>query len=69
MRQGEIVGINTSGLSRNMGLTIPATTINRVVEQLLTKGHIARGYLGVGLQPVRLPDTLKTALSTTSETG
>ena len=38
---GRIVGINTSGLSRNMGLTIPAATVNRVVEQLLTKGRIA----------------------------
>ncbi|MHB8648101.1 MAG: S1C family serine protease [Thermomicrobiales bacterium] len=66
---GEIVGINTSGLSRNMGLTIPATTIVRVVEQLLSTGHIARGYLGVGLQPVRLPDTLKQAVGVTSETG
>jgi len=66
---GEIVGINTSGLSRSMGLTIPAATVNRVVEQLLSKGHIARGYLGVGLQPVRLPDTLKQAVSVTGETG
>jgi serine protease DegQ len=66
---GEIVGINTSGLSRNMGLTIPAATVSRVVDQLLTKGHIARGYLGVGLQPVRLPDTLKAALGVSSETG
>jgi S1-C subfamily serine protease len=66
---GEIVGINTSGLSRNMGLTIPAATVSRVVEQLLSKGHIARGYLGVGLQPVRLPDTLKRAVGVTSETG
>ncbi len=66
---GEVVGINTSGLSRSMGLTIPAATVNRVVEQLLAKGHIARGYLGVGLQPVRLPDTLKRAVGVTSETG
>lgn len=66
---GEIVGINTSGLSRTMGLTIPAATINRVVDQLLSKGHIARGYLGVGLQPVRLPDTLKHAIGVSSETG
>ena len=66
---GEIVGINTSGLSRTMGLTIPATTVNRVVEQLLSTGHIARGYLGVGLQPVRLPDTLKQAVGVTSDTG
>lgn len=66
---GDIVGINTSGLSRHMGLTIPAATVNRVVEQLLSKGHIARGYLGVGLQPVRLPDTLKQAVGVTGETG
>jgi len=66
---GEIVGINTSGLSRNMGLTIPVATINRVVDQLLAKGRIARGYLGVGLQPVRLPDTLKQAVGSESETG
>jgi len=66
---GEIVGINTSGLSRTMGLTIPATTVNRVVEQLLARGHIARGYLGVGLQPVRLPDTLKQAVGVSGETG
>ncbi|MDQ6603661.1 MAG: S1C family serine protease [Chloroflexota bacterium] len=66
---GEIVGINTSGLSRNMGLTIPAATVNRVVDQLLSKGHIARGYLGVGLQPVRLPDTLKQAVGAASDTG
>jgi S1-C subfamily serine protease len=66
---GRIVGMNTSGLSRSMGLTIPAGTVARVVEQLLTKGSIARGYLGLGLQPVRLPDTLKTALGTTSDAG
>lgn len=66
---GEIVGINTSGLSRNMGLAIPAATVNRVVDQLLSKGRIARGYLGLGLQPVRLPDTLKQAVGTASDTG
>lgn len=66
---GQIVGINTSGLSRSMGLTIPAATVNRVVDTLLTKGRIARGYLGVGLQPVRLPDTLKTALGADASVG
>ena len=66
---GEIVGINTSGLSRSMGLTIPAATVNRVVDQLLSTGRIARGYLGLGLQPVRLPDTLKQTVGTTSDTG
>ncbi|WP_024519462.1 S1C family serine protease [Bradyrhizobium sp. Tv2a-2] len=37
-------------------LTIPAGTIERVATRLETHGRIARGYLGVGLQPVRLDD-------------
>jgi S1-C subfamily serine protease len=60
--QGQVVGINTSG-PRRMVLTIPTATVNRVIDQLLETGHVARGYLGLGMQPVRLPktfiDTLK----------
>jgi S1-C subfamily serine protease len=67
--QGRVAGINTSGLSRSMGLAIPASTINRVVEQLLTKGRIARGYLGIGMQPVTIPDNLKTKLSLPNNGG
>jgi S1-C subfamily serine protease len=37
-------------------VAIPATTIDRVVDEILTRGRVARGYLGVGLQPVELPD-------------
>jgi len=66
---GQVVGINTSGLSRSMGLTIPVATVNRVVDALLTKGRIARGYFGVSLQPVRLPDSLKAALGTDAGAG
>ena len=32
--------------------------MNRVADVLLSKGHIPRGYLGVGLQPMRLPAEL-----------
>jgi S1-C subfamily serine protease len=53
---GELIGIATTALSRIAGLAIPAATIERVAEQILTRGHVARGYLGVGLQPVELPD-------------
>lgn len=60
--EGNIVGMNTLG-RRGTALTIPASTINRVVEQLLTKGRIPRGYLGLGMQPVRLPENLKTSLN------
>jgi S1-C subfamily serine protease len=55
---GAVIGLNTGGLSRRQSLTVPATTIERVVAALLERGHIARGYLGVALQPVRLPRAL-----------
>ena len=39
---------------RRRTLVIPMATIDRVAELLSTKGRIARGYLGLGLQPVKL---------------
>lgn len=52
--QGRVIGINTSGPRRAV-ITVPAATVNRVVDQLLAKGRIARGFLGVALQPVVPP--------------
>ena len=52
--RGRVIGIGTSALARGYGIVIPATTIGRVSEELLAKGRIARGYLGVGTQPVAL---------------
>jgi S1-C subfamily serine protease len=65
---GRVVGMNTTG-QRGAALTIPAETINRVVEQLRTKGRIARGYVGVAMQPVPLSPDLRTALNLTAPTG
>ncbi|MBD2436806.1 S1C family serine protease [Nostoc sp. FACHB-110] len=65
---GYVVGMNTSG-RRGTALTIPAATVERVVNQLVTKGHISRGYLGVGMQPVLLPSNLKAALNLSTATG
>jgi S1-C subfamily serine protease len=59
---GRVVGINTSG-PRSMALTIPRLTVDRVVDQLLEKGRIVHGYLGLGMQPVRLPESLKRSLN------
>ncbi len=65
---GTVVGINTSG-PRNMVLAIPVDVVNRVIETLLEKGRIARGYLGLGMQPVVFPDTLKKVLNLSSAGG
>jgi S1-C subfamily serine protease len=55
---GALLGMSTSG-PRRRGLVIPAATIARVVDPLLEQGHIARGWLGVGLQPVAVPGALQ----------
>ena len=65
---GRVVGITVSGPRRTV-LAIPATTVNRVVAQLLEKGRIARGYIGLGMQPVHLPDSLKSTLTLNSNGG
>jgi len=66
---GRILGINTSGLSHNTELTIPVSTVNRVVEQLLEKGHIGRGYLGLGMYAIPLPEELQSALALSTGSG
>jgi S1-C subfamily serine protease len=55
---GRVIGIATSGLSRIAGVAIPSSTVDRVAGELLARGYIRKGYLGVALQPVALPDHL-----------
>jgi S1-C subfamily serine protease len=59
---GEFVGINTAGLHRS-GITIPAATVTRVAAQLLEKGRVERPYLGLAMQPVELPESLRSKLN------
>src|SRR2546425_7376868 len=55
---GRVLGINTSGLARGVPVTIPVATVERVVTELLERGTIRRAYLGIGTQPVRVPESL-----------
>ena len=66
---GRVAGINTSGLARATALTVPASTVSRVAAQLLSRGHIARGWLGIATQPVRLPATLQQSLGAEAAIG
>jgi S1-C subfamily serine protease len=56
--RGNVVGIATPKFARFGAIAIPAATVDRVADVLLSKGRIPRGYLGVGLQPIRLPAEL-----------
>jgi S1-C subfamily serine protease len=55
---GGLIGMSTSG-PRRRTIVIPAVTVARVIDPLLTDGRIARGWLGIGLQPVMIPDSLR----------
>lgn len=64
---GSVLGLNSSGLIRGISIALPTPTVRRTVETLLAHGHVRRGYLGVGAQPVRLPDSVAKDLG--QETG
>jgi S1-C subfamily serine protease len=67
--KGEVVGVNTRGLSRGRAVTVPVATVDRVVSELLEKGHIARPYLGIAMQPVALPDNVRSQLPAEARMG
>ena len=67
--QGRTVGMATPRFARFGAIAVPAPVIDRVVDTLLKKGHIPQGYLGVGLQPVRLPDALRQSLQRSEKTA
>jgi serine protease Do len=55
--KGEVIGVNTaiyspSGGSVGIAFDVPATTVANVIPQLEKRGHVARGWLGVQIQPV-----------------
>src|SRR3984885_13549179 len=55
---GAYLGMSTFG-PRGQVIAIPTATIERIVPLLLKSGRIARGWLGVALQAVAVPDALR----------
>lgn len=52
--RGEVIGINTAiiNFAQGIGFAIPSNMAKQVIEQLLAKGKVVRGWLGVGIQPL-----------------
>ncbi len=61
--EGEILGLNTSGLAHGSALTIPVKTAWRIADALVKHGSVKRGYIGVRTQTVNLQDSNKKSLS------
>ena len=53
-----LLGISTLG-AREPVLVIPASTVEAVLDPLLSKGRVERGWLGLALQPVLVPEALQ----------
>jgi S1-C subfamily serine protease len=64
---GDAIGMAVLGARRV--LVIPAATIERVASRLETHGRVARGYLGLGLQPVKLDDGIGAMVMSVDKTG
>src|SRR6201995_1479511 len=64
---GEAFGMAVLGPRRV--LVIPAATIERVAARLETHGRVARGYLGLGLEPGKLDDGIGAMVMSVDKTG
>ncbi|HEX2698047.1 MAG TPA: trypsin-like peptidase domain-containing protein [Anaerolineales bacterium] len=67
--EGEVLGLNTSGLARGMALTIPVKAAWRIADALDKHGTVKRGYLGVRTQSVDVPESARKALKRDQEHG
>jgi S1-C subfamily serine protease len=66
---GKLIGVATPALSRVSVFAIPLSTVTRVTDSLLAHGRVPRGYLGVGLQPIAIPEHLRSKLNLAGSTG
>ena len=66
---GDTIGLATPRFARFGAIAVPASAINKIADTLLKKGRIPHGYLGVGLQPISLPDILRESLQRKEKTA
>jgi S1-C subfamily serine protease len=64
-----MLGLNTSGLLRGKPITIPASTLTRIAEELVSKGTVAQPYIGLVMQPVQIPEPLQKQIGIGVGTG
>ncbi|MFQ5813334.1 MAG: S1C family serine protease [Anaerolineae bacterium] len=64
---GQVVGLNDRMFGRGVGVALGIPIIAHVADELLVHGRVRRGYLGIGIQPVVLQESLRNALSLKQE--
>jgi len=66
---GTIAGINSGGMSKPRCVTIPDTTIDRVLDSILNRGYVARGWLGASMQTVKFSEAATAKLGFDGQGG
>ncbi len=66
---GELIGLNTSALGRDGGITLPVSAIEPIVADLREHGRLRRGYLGIASQSVDIPASLVETVATGQARG
>ena len=67
--EGEVLGLNTSGLTQGSSLTIPVKVAWRIADELAKHGSVKRGYLGVRTQPVEIAEAARKSLKREQQSG
>jgi S1-C subfamily serine protease len=67
--EGRVHGVNSGGLSRPFATTITGGTIDRIADELLERGYVARGWLGIAMHPVRFNPGARERLGLSHEGG
>ena len=65
--QRQVLGINSPALARQAVITIPAQTIDRVVDAILEVGHVPHPFLGLAMQPIPVPEPAREILPADAE--
>ena len=66
---GGVLAINNSALARGTPLALPAAAVDRVVDELLERGHVRRPFIGIAVQPVSLSAALSKQHQITGDRG
>jgi len=67
--EGRVHGVNSGGLSRPFATTVTVATVDRVADELLERGYVARGWLGIAMHPVRFNPGARERLGLAHDAG
>ena len=60
--RGKLIGLCNLNYGRGRSVALGVPTVAHVVEALVTRGRVQRGYLGIRTQAVTLPESVRTRL-------